>query len=248
LKKLAEAVIVDEKVHHHGGGISESFKIPLGDGRAAIVKPLAGMQGPDHVELEVAAYSLAEAIGWSGLVPVTVSATMNIKYSKPSPEREARRAIRPGADKKASIQMFEKGTRGGDMDMKIISRDSPDFPKAAIFDLLIANQDRHGGNFLYQRDTKRVILIDHNLAWGERTVRYSYFHVQNNVPGQVFYDLASQIVPKQKLALETLRKVGLSEEKVEYVAGRFGEIKDALTLGPDRFGEWVIRGKRSRNE
>jgi hypothetical protein len=66
------------------------------------------------------------------------------------------------------------GTRWADMDPEAAShkaRADRDVARAALFDFIIGNSDRHAGNWIVDEDGDgRITLIDHGLAFGEKPI------------------------------------------------------------------------------
>jgi phage gp29-like protein len=158
-EKLIGREVKSEKVL--GGGVSESTIVNLKGGTKAVFKPQDGeapgirSQIPDgtHYLRERAAAAVAEIGGLDDLVPSTV--------------------IRSIGGRIGSVQLFVKGAKPaavylplggkGRQPDKAFDGDR-DLARAAVFDWLTGNTDRHAGNWLVRKNGK-LALIDHGLTF-----------------------------------------------------------------------------------
>ncbi|NGX53567.1 MAG: hypothetical protein K1000chlam4_00279 [Chlamydiae bacterium] len=104
---------------------------------------------------EVAAWEIDK--GQSANVPFTTAITV------PFPTRG--RGTKPIL-KKGSLQMFVAGKGANEMlatEVDVIP--TKEIQKMAAFDLLIGNGDRHEGNFMWDKSTQTLSLIDHDSAF-----------------------------------------------------------------------------------
>ena len=146
-----------EKVKVLGGGVSESSVVYLEGKTKAVFKPQEGehpkirAQIPDGTAYrrEAAASAVGEIGGMTDMVPATV--------------------IRKIEGRKGSVQLFVPGAKvakhflGGPENNKAWDgRD--DLARAAVFDHLIGNTDRHPGNWLI-RGNDKMALIDNGLSF-----------------------------------------------------------------------------------
>lgn len=150
--KKAEVTTVDVL----GGGINGTYIAKFADGTKGVWKPKDG----EHVGLrrnvpagtyyhrEAAASSVAHVIGMNDLVPITVTREVN--------------------GKKGSMQQWADNSKtahaiGGDK----MYNGHKDLARAAAFDYMINNTDRHSGNWMIQDGSKqgRIKLIDNGLAF-----------------------------------------------------------------------------------
>lgn len=141
-----------------GGGISESAKVYFADGKKAVWKPAEGEQSgvrrsiPDFQGAsalrEAAAYDLAVAAGMDDMVPPTTT---------------ARIGGTPGSlqkwldDADVAIAVDPLRRYDGAVDLR----------RAAAFDHVIGNTDRHGKNWMITKKGDRLRLIDHGLVFPE---------------------------------------------------------------------------------
>ncbi len=121
-----------------GAGVTKSRFLEIVDDGKAVFKTV------DFPE-ERAAYLVDLFLGF-GLVPTTVI-------------RELRGEV-------GSVQEFISGTKSGfEFSKEVVAREYPDqLMKLWVFDLIIANKDRHSGNFLI-KDGK-MYAIDHGRTFG----------------------------------------------------------------------------------
>jgi phage gp29-like protein len=156
-----------EKVKTLGGGVSESSVVYLEGDTKAVFKPQEGepprirAQIPDGTAYrrEAAASAVAEIGGMTDMVPATV--------------------IRKIEGKKGSVQLFVPGAKTGKHYFATGERSKAfdglnDLARAAVYDHLIGNTDRHYGNWLI-RGNGKMALIDNGLSfpvqkggWGNR--------------------------------------------------------------------------------
>lgn len=134
-------------------GVTQSYIAEWADGSKALFKPERAIQGEHSVaneNAEVAAYRLAQLLGYDA-VPVTDYATV----------------VEEGTPVFGSLQRWvseshiglEMSERTQHQSQTIIQR-----TRMALFDQVIANHDRHGGNFLEDLNGK-LWAIDHGLAF-----------------------------------------------------------------------------------
>jgi len=133
--------------------------ITFEDGTEAVFKPGSGELGDeDNRPLrsavptgkmylrEVAASSVADVLGFSDLVPATVLR---------EEQGEAGSAQEYVTDARTAV-----ATRADDKNIY----DGPDLIRAAVFDYLMCNQDRHMGNWMVKNDGGGISLIDNGLS------------------------------------------------------------------------------------
>lgn len=135
-----------------GGGANSSYIMEMDNGEKAVWKPRDGERTdlrdsiPEYTQYkrEAAAYAVAKAIGMEDLIPPTT--------------------IREIDGKVGSMQEFTEGVVAKEVPAKICFDGDTDLKRAAVFDYLVGNSDRHRGNWLV--DLKRgdkLRLIDHGL-------------------------------------------------------------------------------------
>lgn len=168
---------VKEAKRNHAGGIEESWRVTFTDGSRAIFKPISDWRN------EVAASDIADMLGLSDLVPATIEKTMSVGtrlvgYEKGFDPAKAVAKYEPLAPRVGSLQAFVEGGKeagnfgGGELRWAF---DGPkDAARAAAFDYLIGNMDRHHFNWMV-RDGK-LQLIDHS-----RAVNYDSYSFRSNL-------------------------------------------------------------------
>lgn len=145
-QKLANMPIKPGSKHVLGGGISATYTVTLKDGTEAVWKPDSGA-GEDSHQREVAAWEIAQIVGNSDMTAPTAS-----------------RTIRGSGI--GSMQLLEPGSAGNRIDYDPDNLNHDQIERAAVFDYVINNGDRHDGNWMLDPGGKDIHLIDHNLAFG----------------------------------------------------------------------------------
>lgn len=211
-----------------GGGVNNTMKVTLADGTKGVWKPLDGeakgmrVNVPDGTgyKREAAAYSVAKEIGLTDLVPVTVEREVDGRIG----------SIQKWADgATVAANVYANSTRfDGDKDLA----------RAAAFDLLIGNTDRHSGNWMAKFDaeknniferniTSKLVLIDNGLAFPTAKGGFrSYLAKEAGNRGlKIPEEVKSWDANKIKAALE---KHGLEESTVKLTLRRLEKIKDLV--------------------
>jgi len=161
------------------GASNETFLCTITDGELssyAVYKPRDGeaplWDFPDGTLYlrEMAAYVVGRAIGWD-FVPPTV--------------------VRDGPFGVGMVQLFiDHEPSEHFLTLEAAHRDL--FMRVAAFDVLINNADRKSGHCLLQRETGRIFVVDHGVAFHVqpklRTVIWDYAGVE--LPADVKADLA----------------------------------------------------------
>ncbi|HVS13393.1 MAG TPA: hypothetical protein VMV46_05700 [Thermoanaerobaculia bacterium] len=145
---LRDAVVVDKE--RLGSGVTRPFRVVLEQGglrRRAIWKPIQRRSSADGLEsyrAEIAAYRLSRHLGLD-MVPPTVERRIGNRYG--------------------SLQMWIEGygpfAETEAAHPPSLGDWSRQMARAAFFDALIDNPDRHHQNFLVD-DSWQVVLIDHS--------------------------------------------------------------------------------------
>lgn len=154
---------------------------------------------------EVNAYRMAQLLGdgFSDLVPETV--IREIDGSLGTLQREVISEGKPPSSFHRNPQLRE------------------DYRKAAIFDFIIGNLDRHSDNFIYGfeagesgRRRYRIRLIDHSFSFpwkrGSSYFNQSVF-AENSAPGG-YYDSTGYHVPQKESGLKADERSSLARAKV----------------------------------
>lgn len=151
---LIRDVIMYEPHSTSAPGVNSTFFVALDDGSEAFHKPFSGInvnaaglygQHPDSVPLnECAAWRLASSLG--SVVAKIVAACVMRSISGTAGSLSARRTGFPHAPEPFTV--------------------APDQCRAAaFFDALIAQQDRHVGNYRWDPAARLLGLIDHGFAF-----------------------------------------------------------------------------------
>lgn len=137
-----------------GGGITETKKVELANGEVGCFKPDSGDprfvvrdgitpgQGSDR---EAAAWEVAKLGGMDDMMQPVV--------------------IRQVGGERGSFSAWSDGVPAKMANERYGSNPS-DLHRAAVFDYIIGNQDRHAGNWIVSPDG-RIKMIDHGLSFGE---------------------------------------------------------------------------------
>ena len=194
-----------------GGGINVTEIIELENGKKAVFKPLRGevagvgstIKGPLYLK-EVAAYKVSKMLGFDYVPPTTV------KYI--------------GNDIGSAQEFVEnaKHLRLGNLHPDIIK-------DCALFDQVIGNVDRHGGNALQKNDTP--VLIDHGFSFPDdpTVMPYSIFmkeidHPDDSGLSDRHNDLLTNFYKNKKEHAQKLRPYLRKRE----IAGMFVRVNDML--------------------
>ena len=194
-------------------------------------------------ERELASYITSEQ-----LFPGFALETARISLQCP---RDYEKPKTPTVLKEGSLQAFGKGTPSIALEdrtelMKIETPDgvpTAEMQKLALLDLVIGNNDRNEGNYLYSRESKRIVPIDHNMAFGTdfvpsktnptpsmSLVTPCSYEEQMFVPVEqdVLRDFDSFDIEK---TIGALREQGISEEQIAGMKARYDLTKIALRKG-----------------
>jgi hypothetical protein len=128
-----------------GGGHADKQLVVLRGGVGALAK--LGREEPARRQCraEVAAYKVAQALGWADLVPVTVYREV------PTPEGSA----------EASVQVeWPRFQTAQELGRNVDSLEETDALRIAVLDVLLMNTDRHDQNWGFVGGAK-LALIDH---------------------------------------------------------------------------------------
>jgi len=181
-----EAALKDPKVKvlnkvAMGGGINGTFRVTLSNGMQAVWKPTAAedmrqlrtqMQIDHQSRREVAAYLVDKAMGHLAGVPPAVYRDLG---------GESGALIADAGD-------IETAAAGG-------YERAPEYDILAIYDHVIGNLDRHGGNLLVTADG-HLIPIDHGMAFPEANARQGWMNF--------IFTRSVKLKPSQRVALEAL--------------------------------------------
>jgi hypothetical protein len=183
-----------------GGGGHQRKQLLVLDGGLGVVAKLA--EGPDaairsiaakQVRGEVAAWFLAQELGWDDLVPVT---TLGVVESRFSGEHVA-----------ASLQVaWPRFKLAGELELQPTSCDEIDRWRVAIFDALAGNTDRNATNWGFIQDLPRAKLIDHGNGFGPdaTTSEFATGLAGQAIPDQYIQHLEAFIASEKGSRLSTV--------------------------------------------
>lgn len=199
-----------------GGGITDSYKVTLKDGTQALMKYPYPETVRDNIPKggeparEAAAWELAKLVGLEDLVPPTVKRTLV-------------------GGKDVSIQLWSEGaTAKQDYD------GIRDRVRAAAFDYVIGNEDRHRENWLSSQNGK-IVLIDNGLslptkAWNPR---YNSSFVRNlvveDMPVPPSKSISTAYTERAAQIDKALEHLGIEKEAREGVQQRIRNLSNATS-------------------
>lgn len=205
-QKLAKMQIVPGSKHVLGGGISQTFTVQLKDGTTAVWKPDSGAGEESH-QKEVGAWEVAQIVGNSDMAAPTVTRTIGRNIG--------------------SLQLMEPGTTAYNLDYDTDKLNHDQIERAAIFDYVIANGDRHDGNWMV--DGNNIHLIDHNLAFAygqsSHLVDIAQNYESSHTTVSSFAAMAKPYIDNRDEIMSTLKQVGLDDRRVRQVGERIDELK-----------------------
>jgi hypothetical protein len=246
---LSTPLVKDQKIL--GGGITESYVVTLDNGQKAVFKPETRPLSPEEApaghfklpegetgkirpeellrrgitgkvsEREAAAWEVAKLGGADDLVAPTVVREINGK-------KGSLQAFVPNA-KTAYAVVAKGGAEGFARSYGVTpgqeDRATDDLQRAAMFDYIIGNQDRHQGNWMVSDDDGRIKLIDHGLSFGETRAEHPTFNqkllynvtnpVQRGMEFASPREVARKYVANRGAIKSTLTKLGLPQKSVD---------------------------------
>lgn len=225
------------EVKHLGGGVTESYKVRLEDGSKGCFKPSSGeyksirqgIHGGLMAEREAGAWEVAKLVGMDDMVAPVVIREVNV----PGAPGRWGKAFGAGV-KRGSFALWQEGEVAMDAGLKKYDGED-DFKRAAMFDYIIGNQDRHQKNWVLD-STGKMKLIDHGLSFGEDRVdpcRNSEFTDRiarwGKFAGESASVYAKRYVAAKPRILAALSKLGLPEKAIYRVGNRIDRAAAAKT-------------------
>ena len=237
-----EVALLDGEVHEIkelGGGVSESYKVELDNGKEGCFKPSEeatgyrpGIDG-DGAMREKAAWEVGKIVGLDDMMGAVVIREMDVPGM----------GFFPPGKKMGSLAEWQEGERAKDVHPSIRYGDLHDHQRAAMFDYIIGNQDRHAGNWLvdtpfheaFEEPEPKIKLIDHNLSFGTAPVEHYGGNreimgslARNPAPyakpprsgGGKPLEFAKPYVDKKRTILARLLDVGLPADAIDQVSRR----------------------------
>lgn len=211
-----------KRIKNHGGGISETYHVVFKDGSEAAWKPTSGeptrqvhkniTPGMDAAR-EAGAWQVAKRVGMGDLVAPSVLHTM--------PDGQKGVMIAWVKGKMAAEVPYDKRFDG-----------QKDAQRAAVFDYVIGNQDRHAKNWLV--DGNRLRLIDHGLSfpeggrrgWNHHIVDHAHMYQRSSIRPSDLAKPYLAAMPSIVQALSDLKLPAAAIKGVERRAQRLGNMND----------------------
>lgn len=207
-----------------GGGVNQTAKVHIGGDGDGVYKPKAGERGglrgsiPDGTmyKRERAAYVVDQHLGFD-LVPETV--------------------IKDGPEGIGSVQAW---VNKADVGYKLTSAEEALVTESTkmkldLFDLLVANSDRHGGNWMMVKEgaeAGRVVAIDNGLCFGSNKafrkgfdnlrLAFTYSDLESKVPAELVAKLETfianrSIIEKELSGLLSKNEVASVFDRAQYI-------------------------------
>ncbi len=217
-----------------GGGINVTDIITLEDGTKGVLKPAYGedeeavkvVGGPLYIR-EIAASDVAEVLKFDDLVPATINRQIEDRNG-------SLQAFVPDADKAMGILEFGKTYPQQEKWDKLYDG-TEDHARAASFDYLIGNLDRHDGNWLVDKKGK-LVLIDHGTSFPKEHDPQWYAKYAN---GMIYHAAVHRELPipeqLKKTKWEDLQRVAeshrFSPPTIALMKKRFEDLQNHKTFG-----------------
>lgn len=242
--KISSIIPLSEEKEIGETGKNGAHMVKFNNGNKAIFKPASGevnlqfadRQGTVFYTREVAASNLATKFGFGDLIPPTIERNIDIEGSE---EYGSLQAFVPNL--KIARKLWDKG--GNIFDGR------KDLARAALFDFLTGNRDRHPGNCglvkqgnWFNRNItnnllggrEKLVLIDNGLSFGENNGKY--YTLLNNYRDSHFLYLNQ--AAKERLVIpeevknwkwgeieKSLRDANLEEPAIKATKERFLTLK-----------------------
>lgn len=211
------------------GGISKGTElVTFEDGTHGVFKPASGeydearrnISNGYPVEREVGAWEVAHIVGMDDMVPITVERMVD--------------------GERGSLQDFVENAQPAAEVYNNRYDGIHDAQRAAVFDYVVGNEDRHANNWMIDENGK-MHLIDHSLCFPDHDGQFGDVydnqklldHIGTGVSSTINPEIVASYVQNKDLILSTLTKVGLPATAIERVGnriddlGKYGYIPDA---------------------
>lgn len=243
--EIANMIPIASSGRVESGGANETWLTTFADGSEGVFKPeygeypglRPGIDAGTYYNREVAGSLVADLLGFDDLVPKT---TFREHYGK-----------------KGSVQEFIPNTKTAKrVDESLMHDGNEDLARAAVFDYITGNADRHHGNWLLDQNGK-LVLIDNGLSFPYGYSPKTYGNLVQQKSREVQQDWG---VPQRRLSsnLEMLREAslrglplpdmtGMAEKwpEVEQVLRDSGVDDEAIRKTKQRFA-YVTSGRYGR--
>jgi hypothetical protein len=215
--------------------VAVATKIQFDDGTKAVFKPhegegdIVGHRGEDftpgfQTEREVGAWEVAKLVNMQDMVAPTVDAKIK---NLPEVEHEGKTIGGQGKTTRGALMDFEPGRQAAGVRQRY-GDDADDVARAAAFDYVIGNTDRHSGNWLVEKGGA-MHLIDHGYSFpdGDYNAYNEDFIIRackSERSGKIGPPAryAAPYVANKRAIVGALRKVGLQERAIRGVKERIG--------------------------
>jgi len=228
--KLASSPVVDSD--ELGGGVSETFLVKLKDGSKAVWKPDSGensdvrdtIPAGNQSGREAAAWEVAKIVGLDDLVVPAVVRGLQVG------EKIGSETGSETGEKGAMLEFVDGKTAHAAPDA---FDGKEDLARAAVFDFVIGNTDRHKGNWLVKEGKLR--LIDHGLAFpvtpkdrGRVEIHSQFMGMAaaKNIP--LTEDDVRPFFSRKNRTSRALKALGLGKPEIRAVRRRMKYLKEAV--------------------
>lgn len=202
------------------GGVNRTELVTMKDGSQAVFKPKSGEDAglrPDidagtYYKREVAASEVAELVGMDDIVPATT--------------------FREIGEEVGSLQEFVEHAQTANQMEKLEDRygtNQYDVTRAAAFDFVIGNTDRHWGNHLVT-DSGKIQLIDHGLAFPSRNSILRSRFIEAVRGDQIPPAIKEMWKGKLKKVRAILRRNGIGQDAMKATGKRYESLLNSNTL------------------
>ena len=223
--KAAESHLKNTKISSSdrlgGKHSSEVLKVEFADGTKAVFKPgdgevpggRADVSDGFQTEREVAAWEVAKLVGMDDLVTPVVATEMN--------------------GHKGALLAWRDGEVAAHFTDEIAYDGEKDLQRAAAFDFVIGNEDRHAKNWMVANN--KLELIDHGLGFPDKGDkgegnRYFMARVYSEMrDSEIKAEFKNPFVKGKQEILTSLIKSGLPSGSVEGVSKRIDALSQAKT-------------------
>jgi hypothetical protein len=206
-----------------GGGVSKTYVVELEGGGKAVFRSGGAWGSGWGATSDVAAFAVADLVGMGDIVPAAAIRTLK------TPEGRLKGALCEWQEGVTAEQFMWGNVKG-----EAYGSSFHDVRRAAMFDWVIGNSDRHEGNWVV--DGSQLRLIDHNIAFN----RDSFSMILDSAKTQVISESEFQSyvkpymdnLPKIKTRLADLGvpaiRIKWVEERIEKaaVAKHFDELRN----------------------
>ena len=230
-----EKMLSNQKVSSQGqllnGGMNSGVRIVnLEDGTRAVFKPQGGngssiargniTPGKD-TEREIGAWEVAKRVGLQDMVPPVVEKVVD--------------------GKRGALLAYKNGKAAHCLDGDAQYDGKENLARAAVFDYVIGNEDRHEGNWLVEdadkgADNAKLHLIDHSLSFPEGPLGAFNHRMVNHAVAEFApfgqstkqpSDYAKPYIEARTSILGALKGLGLPKNAVAGVDNRIGRLATA---------------------